>query len=82
MIKLELLAILLALQHFEIYLPSHGSVMKIYSDHHPLQFLNELKFKNQRLMRWNLLLQEYNLDVKHVKGKDNVIADCLSRVDT
>ena len=81
-IEQEFLAILLALQHFEIYLLSHGPMIKIYSDHHPLQFLNKFKFKNQRLTRWSLLLQEYNLDVKHIKGKDNVIAGCLSRMDT
>jgi len=26
------------------------------------------------------MLQEYNLIIKHIKGKDNVIADVLSRV--
>ena len=73
---------LLALQHFEVYMPSHGPVIKIYSDHHSLQFRNKFKFKNQRLTWWSLLLQEYNLDVNHIKGKDNVIVDCLSRVGT
>jgi hypothetical protein len=28
-----------------------------------------------------LLLQEYNLDIRHIRGKDNVIADALSRVE-
>ena len=37
---------LLALQHFEVYLPSHGPVTKIYSDPHPLQLLNKFKFNN------------------------------------
>ena len=31
-------------------------------------------------MRWCLMLQEYNIDIKHIKGKDNIIADTLSHV--
>ena len=81
-IEQELLAILLALQHSEVYLPSHCPVIEIYSDYHPLQFFNKFKFKNQRLTHWSLLLQEYNLDVKRIKGKDNAIAECLSHVGT
>lgn len=34
---------------------------------------------NQRLMRWALVVQEYNLDIRHMKGSENVIADALSR---
>ena len=60
---------MLALQHFEVYV--------VYSDHNPLVFLHKLKDKNQRLLRWSLILQEYVLDIRHIKGKDNVIADYL-----
>ncbi len=35
---------------------------------------------NQRLMRWALIVQEYDLEIKHQKGTDNVVADVLSRV--
>ena len=38
-----------------------------------------MKNRNQRLVRWSLALQEYNLDIEHIKGRDNVIADALSR---
>ena len=78
-IEQELLAILSALQHFEIYVPAYGPRVTIYSDHSPLQFLDKSKFKNVRLTRWSLLLQEYNLEVRHIKGVDNVVADCLSQ---
>ncbi|WP_435325966.1 Ty3/Gypsy family RNase HI domain-containing protein, partial [Klebsiella pneumoniae] len=81
-IEQELLAIVLALQHFCVYVPPFGPEVVIYSDHHPLQFLHKFKFKNQRLTRWSLLLQEYNLRVRHIRGQDNVMADCLSRVGT
>ena len=35
--------------------------------------------KKQRLLRWSLTLAEYNLDIRHIRGRDNVIADALSR---
>ena len=77
-IEQEFLAIILALQHFEIYGPAYGPRVTIYSDHSPLQFLDKFKFKNARLTRWSLLLQEYKLEVRYIKGRDNVVADCLS----
>ena len=36
--------------------------------------------KNQKLLRWRLMLQEYNLDIIHIKGKYNIISDTFSRV--
>ena len=36
--------------------------------------------KNHRLTRWWLMLQEYNLIIKHIKCKDNFIANVFSRV--
>ena len=78
-IEKEYLALVLALQHFEVYVSSSLPVV-VYSDHNPLVFIHKMKDKNQRLLRWSLMLQEYVLEIRHFKGKDNVIADCLSRV--
>ena len=78
-IEKELLAIILALTHFEVYINTNNPLV-IYTDHNPLIFLNKIKNKNRRLLNWSLQLQEYNLNIQHVKGTDNVIADCLSRV--
>ena len=79
-IEKECLALILAIQHFEVYLTSSVKPIVVYSDHNPLKFLHKLKNKNQRLLRWSLLLQEFDLEIKHIKGKDNVIPDALSRV--
>ena len=79
-IEKECLALVLALQQFEVYVSSSGLPIVVYSDHNPLVFIQKMKNKNQRLLRWSLMLQEYVLEIRHIKGKDNVIADCLSRV--
>lgn len=55
------------------------TVFSVFSDHNPLTFMNKLKCKNQRLLRLRLFLQDNNPEIKHIKGKDNVLADCLSR---
>ncbi len=76
----EALAVLLALQHFEVYLGSgSGSPIVVYTDHNPLVFLSRMSNSNQRLMRWSLIVQEFNLDIRYKKGTENVVADALSR---
>ena len=75
----ECLSLILALQHFEVYLTSSSSSIVVFRDHNPLTFIHKMKNKNHRLLRWSLLLQEYNLDIKHIRGKDNIIPDALSR---
>ena len=77
-IEKEALALVLALQHFNVYLDS-GMPIVVFTDHNPLTFLNSLQNPNQRLMRWALFLQPYNLDIRHIKGTHNVMADALSR---
>ena len=75
----EILALILALQHFEFYLSSAMHPIEVYTDHNPLVFLGKMRNKNQRLLRWSLQLQEYNITIAHIRGCDNVIADALSR---
>lgn len=79
-IEKETLALLLALEKFEVYVSAASCPLQVFSDHNPLQFVNKMKNKNQRLMRWAVALQPYNLIISHIRGKDNVIADALSRV--
>jgi hypothetical protein len=78
-IEKECLALVLAIQHFEVYLSSSTSPIVVFTDHNPLSFLNKMRSKNQRLLRWSLMLQEYHLDIRHIRGKDNIIPDALSR---
>lgn len=78
-IEKEALALILAIQHFEVYVGSSPCPVCIYTDHNPLVFLSRMQNSNQRLMRWSLIFQTYNLDIHHIRGKDNVLADALSR---
>ena len=75
----ETLALLLALQHFDVYLNTTVAPIEVFTDHNPLVFIHRMKNKNQRLLRWSLALQEYSLTIQHIKGRDNVLADTLSR---
>ena len=38
-----------------------------------------MKKQNKQLLRWSLMLQEYNSDIIHIKGEKNIIPDALSR---
>ena len=76
-IEKECLAIIWAVKKFEFYL--YGRVFEIHTDHQPLTFLNTKKMVNKRVMRWALALQEFRFRLVSIKGKDNLVADFLSR---
>ena len=73
-VEKETLGLVLALEHFDVYLGSMPFKIKVYTDHNPLTFLKTMKNKNQRLVRWSLALQEYNLEIQHIPGSENVVA--------
>ena len=79
-IEKEALALLLALKHFEVYVGSGLHTLQIYTDHNPLVFVGKFRNNNRRLTGWHLCLQEYDLEMNHIRGKDNVVADALSRI--
>jgi hypothetical protein len=76
-IEKEALGLVLAVRTFSVYFGS--SLVKVYTDHSPLQFLQRMANHNQKLLRWSLELQQYNLDIIHRAGKDNLLPDLLSR---
>ena len=77
-IEKECLAVVWGIKRFHMHL--YGVHFVLQTDHDPLQYMNSAKFTNNRLMRWAMFLQSYNMKVEAIKGSDNVGVDYLSRV--
>ena len=76
--KKELLEMVCALDKFRTYLV--GSDIVIFTDHSALKYLLTKQNSKARLIRWVLLLQEFNLQIKDKKGVENVVPDHLFRL--
>ncbi|RDX75376.1 Retrovirus-related Pol polyprotein, partial [Mucuna pruriens] len=78
-IEKELLAIVFTLDKFRSYLL--GSKIIVFSDHAALWFLLKKPGAKPKLIRWMLLLQEFDIEIRDRKGVENSIADHLSRIE-
>lgn len=76
-IEKEAYAIVWVIKKWRHYLLGKKFLLK--TDHKPLCWLRSKKDLNNKLGRWCLDLQQYQFDIEHVKGEDNVVADALSR---
>ena len=74
----ELLAIAWAMKRLRQYLL--GKKFKIQTDHRALVWLHNVKDPSSRLLRWRLRMEEYEYEIEYVKGKENKVAGCLSRL--
>ncbi|XP_075504544.1 uncharacterized protein LOC142541982 [Primulina tabacum] len=75
----EMLAVVFAFDKFRTYLI--GTKVTVFTDHAALRYLFDKKDTKPRLIRWILLLQEFDFEVKDKKGCQNQVADHLSRLE-
>lgn len=57
-----------------------GTRFTLETDHHPLIFLQTQATLSQKQARWLEFLQQFEFEVKHISGKENRVADALSRM--
>uniref|UniRef100_A0A670J3L3 ribonuclease H n=1 Tax=Podarcis muralis TaxID=64176 RepID=A0A670J3L3_PODMU len=77
-IEKECFALVWALTKLRPYL--WGTSFEVQTDHSPLCWLERGKNSNQKLARWSMALQDFQFKVTHIAGKENVVADTLSRM--
>ena len=75
--KRSALQLIFDISRFERYL--YGRQFVLETDHQPLAYLADAKHTNGRLMRWSLVLQQYYMRIRYIKGSQNVGADFMSR---
>ena len=78
--KKEAYAVLKSVQRFDYYLRSMKCTLRC--NHKPLEPFLTRGMKIAKLNRWAMLLQEYDITFVHIRGKDNILADAISRLHT
>lgn len=73
----ELLAFLISLQKWDVYL--RGNSFLLNTDHEPIRYLQSKPKLSPRQQRWLDIFQQYDFEIRHIKGISNSAADALSR---
>ena len=79
-IQKEGLGIMYGLKVFRHYI--HGRHFTIVTDHSALTHIRNMQNQNSRLRKWAIILEEFDFEIIHKKGKNHLDADCLSRYFT
>jgi hypothetical protein len=72
----EMLAIMHALTKLRQYLVGNKFMVKI--DHNNLKYFLEYKDLSEHQHKWEMKVQDFDFDIKYVKGKKNIVVDALS----
>ena len=76
----QLLAVVFDFEKFRPYLI--GNKVIVFTNHSAIRYLMTKKDAKPRLIRWELLLQEFDVEIRDKKGSENMVADHLSRLET
>ena len=76
--KLKFLAMKWSIKHFQTYLLGHH--IKVHTDNNPLTYFLTSPNMDATKQRWVNELVKYNFSLKYQKGKNNTVADALSRI--
>ena len=76
----EAYAVLKSVQRFGYYL--RGTKCTLQCNQKPLEPFLTRGMKIAKLDGWAMLLQEYDITFVHIRGKDNILADAISRLCT
>lgn len=77
---MKLLGVVYAVDKFMSYIL--GAQVIVHTDHTTLKYLLQKKEAQPRLIRWELLLEEFDLEISDKKSSENVVSDHLSRLIT
>ena len=69
--------VIYAINKFQHYIAGY-----LHIDHTTIKYLMNKLITIARIMKWLLLIQEFDITIVDKPGKDNVVADFLSRLDT
>ncbi|QSZ28605.1 hypothetical protein DSL72_003104 [Monilinia vaccinii-corymbosi] len=75
----EMLSIIRSLSHWKSELVGSPYQIRIYTDHKALKYFMTTKTLNARQARWAKLLADYNFVIMYRPGKENPLADALTR---
>ena len=74
-----MLAMVFSCEKFRPYILGYHVI--VHTDYAAIKYLMAKKYAKPRLIRWVLLLREFDLEIKDKKCSDNVIVDHLSRLE-
>ena len=78
MIEKEFFVVIYAINKFRHYITGH--LVVLYTDHSAIKYLANKPVTNGRVTSWLILLQEFDITIKDRRGKENPVADFLSRM--
>ena len=76
-VEKECFAIMYSLERLHHWVSCSQIICK--TDHMPLKYLLSSHFKNRKIASWQMNIAEYNIDIEYLPGKQNLIADLMSR---